>query len=47
MAPLSPGRYGFRGEVRGDRAVIRWRASQDALVSLRRYLMLGAAAFAE
>jgi nicotinamide-nucleotide amidase len=29
----------------GDRAVIRWRASQDALVSLRRYVLAGAAAF--
>lgn len=29
----------------GDRAVIRWRASQDALVSVRRYLLSGPDAF--
>ncbi len=29
----------------GDRAVIRWRASQDALVAVRRYMLSGPSAF--
>jgi nicotinamide-nucleotide amidase len=30
----------------GDRAAVRWRATQEALVTLRRYVLGGAAAFA-
>lgn len=32
--------------LRGDRAVIRWRASQDALGMVRRYVLAGPASFA-
>ena len=38
------GTWCHRLNLGGDRAVIRWRASQDALTTIRRYVLGGAAA---
>jgi len=45
MAIAAPdGTWCRRLALGGDRAVVRWRATQDALVALRRYVLAGAGA---